>query len=66
LAWSWRLSEATPDQRARFEIIASGSGIHWPEIDEDIGVEWMLHGIPASFRRFRAGTRGNRAIARFA
>jgi hypothetical protein len=47
LAWSWRLSEATPEQRSRFEIIGSGSGIHWPEIDEDISVEGMLHGIPA-------------------
>jgi hypothetical protein len=48
LAWSWRLSEATPDQRARFEIIGSGTGIRWPEIDEDISVEGMLHGVPAN------------------
>ena len=47
LAWSWRLSEATPEQRSRFEIIGSGSGIHWPDIDEDISVEGMLHGVPA-------------------
>jgi hypothetical protein len=47
LAWSWRLSEATPEQRAAFEIIGSGSGIRWPEIDEDISAEGMLHGIPA-------------------
>ena len=47
LVWSWRLSEATPLERSRFEIIGSGSGIHWPEVDEDISVEGMLHGIPA-------------------
>jgi hypothetical protein len=47
LAWSWRLSEAPPEQRSRFEIIGSGSGIRWPEIDEDISVEGMLHGTPA-------------------
>ena len=47
LAWSWRLSEATPEQRTRFEIVGSGSGIRWPEIDEDISAEGMLHGIPA-------------------
>jgi hypothetical protein len=47
LTWSWRLSEATPEQRSRFEIIGSGSGMHWPEVDEDISVEGMLHGIPA-------------------
>jgi hypothetical protein len=47
LVWSWRLSEATPEQRSRFEIIGSGTGIHWPEVDEDISVEGMLHGVPA-------------------
>lgn len=47
LVWSWRLSEATPLQRNRFEIIGEGEGIHWPEIDEDISVEGMLYGIPA-------------------
>ena len=47
LAWSWRLSEATPAQRTNFRIIGSGQGVYWPEIDEDISVEGMLHGIPA-------------------
>lgn len=47
LAWSWRLSEATRAQRANFEIIGDGEGVHWPEIDEDISANGMLHGIPA-------------------
>lgn len=47
LAWSWRLSEATPAQRANFRLIGTGQGIHWPEIDEDISIEGMLHGVPA-------------------
>ena len=47
LAWSWRLSEATPAQRANWEIIGDGQGIHWPDIDEDISAEGMLHGVPA-------------------
>jgi hypothetical protein len=47
LAWSWRLSEATPEQRANYEIIGDGQGIHWPEIDEDISAEGMLYGVPA-------------------
>ncbi len=47
LAWSWRLSEATPQQRARFRLIGSGQGVHWPDADEDISVEGMLHGVPA-------------------
>ncbi len=47
LAWSWRLMNATPAQRKRFEIIGNGEGIHWPEIDEDISLHGMLHGVPA-------------------
>ncbi|MGA2028232.1 MAG: DUF2442 domain-containing protein [Syntrophobacteraceae bacterium] len=47
LAWSWRLSEATLDQRNNFEIIGDGQGIRWPDIDEDISVEGMLCGSPA-------------------
>jgi len=47
LAWSWRLSEATPKQREHYEIIGDGQGVHWPDIDEDISAEGMLYGIPA-------------------
>jgi len=36
LVWSWRLAEATPKQRANYEIIEDGEGVHWPDIDEDI------------------------------
>ena len=36
LAWSWRLSDARPEQRDNFEIIGSGQGVHWPDVDEDI------------------------------
>jgi len=50
LAWSWRLADATPLQRSRFEIIGAGEGVHWPDIDEDISARGMLQGIPA-FRR---------------
>ena len=47
LSWSWRLSEATPDQRKNFQILGSGQGVHWPDADEDISVEGMLSGVPA-------------------
>jgi len=47
VAWSWRLADATPAQRAHFRLIGTGQGVHWPEIDEDISVEGMLYGIPA-------------------
>src|SRR5438876_2831813 len=46
LAWSWRLSDATPAQRANWELIGDGHGVHWPDIDEDLSAEGMLHGVP--------------------
>jgi hypothetical protein len=52
------LSEATPTQRTHFELIGDGQGVHWPDLDEDISVEGMLHGVPAhrpqSLVHFRA------------
>jgi hypothetical protein len=47
LAWSWRLSGATPAQRSNYEIIGDGHGVHWPDVDEDISAEGMLAGGPA-------------------
>jgi hypothetical protein len=47
LAWSWRLLEATPQQRQHFEIMGNGTGVHWPDIDEDISIAGMLRGVPA-------------------
>ena len=47
IVWSWRLSEATPEQRQHFEILGDGQGIHWLDVDEDISVEGMLYGSPA-------------------
>lgn len=47
LAWSWRLSDATPEQRNKYEIIGDGHGVHWPDVDEDLSVEGMFHGVPA-------------------
>ncbi len=47
LAWSWRLSEATAEQRAHYEIIGDGHGVHWPDVDEDLSAQGMLTGSPA-------------------
>jgi len=47
LVWSWRLAGATPEQRQNYEIIGSGQGIHWPDVDEDISAIGMLTGGPA-------------------
>ena len=53
LAWSWRLSDATPNQRENYEFIGDGQGIHWPDIDEDISAEGMLRGVPARLPKQR-------------
>ena len=47
LVWSWRLLEASPEQRANYEVIGNGEGVHWPDVDEDISAEGMLYGVPA-------------------
>ena len=47
LAWSWRLAAASPTQRAKYEIIGDGQGVHWPDVDEDISAEGMLAGTSA-------------------
>lgn len=57
LAWSWRLSDATPAQRAKWRLIGDGHGVHWPDVDEDISAEGMLNGTPARRPARRAGAR---------
>lgn len=47
LAWYPRLLDATPAQRANWQIAGGGYGIHWPDIDEDLSTEGLLRGAPA-------------------
>ena|SRR5947209_13080770 len=61
LAWSWRLSDATPAQRANWTLIGDGQGVHWPDVDEDLSVDGMLNGVPA--RRPRIAKSGRSALA---
>lgn len=44
IGWYPRLAYATPRERANWQISGAGYGIHWPELDEDIGVEGLLLG----------------------
>ncbi len=48
LAWYPRLANATPTQRAHWQLAGAGYGIHWPDIDEDLSTEGLLRGIPDS------------------
>ena len=57
ITWYPRLAYGTPQERANFQISSAGYGIHWPDLDEDIGVEGLLRGkksseSPASFERW--------------
>ena len=47
LAWYPRLLHATPAQRNNWRIAGAGYGIHWPDIDEDLSAQGLLHGAPA-------------------
>jgi len=57
IGWYPRLARGTPAERANFQISGAGYGIHWPELDEDVGVQGLLLGkksteSPASFERW--------------
>ena len=49
LAWFPRLVDALPKQRADWELIGGGIGIHWDAVDEDISVASLLQ--PENFMR---------------
>ena len=42
LEWFPRLRDATPEQRQQWRLIGKGTGVHWPEIDEDIAVATLM------------------------
>jgi hypothetical protein len=42
LDWYPRLQRASAKERANFEIMPMG--IHWPDLDEDLGIAGMLKG----------------------
>lgn len=54
LWWSWRLEQATPEQRANVQIIGSGRTAYWPDVDEHLDVHGFLHGTPAPRPREKA------------
>ena len=47
LTWFPRLLHATAKQRANWELLGNGEGLHWPDVDEDIRVEGLLLGLPS-------------------
>ena len=60
--WYPRLAEGRPGERRNWQLIGPGTGIHWPDLDEDISVEGLLLGLrsaesQASLRRWRSARR---------
>src|SRR5262245_7886445 len=51
VTWFPRLVAATAKQRKNWRVSAGGFGIHWPDLDEDLGVEGLLRGAPAAAAR---------------
>ena len=39
-----RLAAATPQQLANVELISGGTGLHWPDLDEDLSLLGILEG----------------------
>jgi hypothetical protein len=59
LTWFPRLVHATPAEKANWRLIGGGTGIHWPDVDEDVSVASLLAGrrsgeSPESLRRWLA------------
>ena len=59
LAWYPRLVYSTPKERQNVHLIGDGTGLHWPDLDEDISVQGMLAGRPSqegpqSLKRWKA------------
>jgi hypothetical protein len=71
IGWYPRLAYGTPAERANFHISSAGRGIHWSDLDEDVGVEGWLPGKKsseshASFERWlqRRQARGRTKVKR--
>lgn len=47
LAWYPRLVHATRSEQNNWRLVGKGYGIHWEDLDEDIGVEGLLAGKPS-------------------
>jgi hypothetical protein len=57
IGWYPRLAHGDPAERLNFRVSGAGYGVHWPDLDEDIGVEGLLSGkksteSPASLQRW--------------
>ena len=54
IVWFPRLANASSAERADYELLGNGEGIHWAQVDEDISVAGLLAGKPSV--EWRGGT----------
>lgn len=47
IVWFPRLAHASSSERANFELLGDGQGIHWPDVDEDISIMGLIAGQPS-------------------
>jgi hypothetical protein len=45
LSWFPLLRDATPQQRANYEIGGGGVSLHWSDIDEDLSISGLMAGV---------------------
>src|SRR5712664_3568657 len=48
IGWYPRLAHGSAAERANLQISSVGYGVHWPDLDEDIGIEGLLLGKRSS------------------
>ena len=48
IAWYPRLLHADKAERENVRLIGGGTGIHWPDVEEDISVDSVLKGTPST------------------
>ncbi len=44
LAWFPRLLHGTPAERNHYQVLGDDDVIHWPDLDEDVGLLRLLEG----------------------
>lgn len=48
ILWYPRLAYGSPGERQNWQLLGRGTGIHWPDLDEDVSLEALLLGEASS------------------
>jgi hypothetical protein len=64
IGWFPRLANGKPKQRRNVVIGEAGRALHWPELDEDLGVERLLTNVPVTMLTPDKGPGGKHTASR--